>query len=105
MGTSADLATLKGRFLALINRAANGNADHPSLSPETIWIELEAAYSSPRRAYHTLNHIAAVLRVLDMMPWGTETNAEHAVDQVPVHVGLAAFWHDAVYEAQVSPMV
>jgi predicted metal-dependent HD superfamily phosphohydrolase len=55
--------------------------------PAELWKEVEAAYASPGRAYHTLEHVREVLRRLDeVQTW------EH-----PDEVLLAALFHDAVY--------
>jgi predicted metal-dependent HD superfamily phosphohydrolase len=51
---------------------------------------LLAAYGGVRRHYHSLDHLAAVLAVVDEL-------ADHAVDADLVR--LAAWYHDAVYES------
>ncbi len=52
---------------------------------------LAAAYSAPGRHYHNLQHIENLLNRLDA----------HAL-QDPVVVGLAVWFHDAVYDALAS---
>lgn len=54
---------------------------------------LEAAYASPPRAYHSLAHVAALLRLY------------HDVAQTtgwaqPIEVYLALLYHDAIYDAR-----
>lgn len=51
--------------------------------------ELAAAYDEPGRFYHTLDHLADVLRTIDDL-------ADLARD--PAAVRLAAWFHDAVYD-------
>jgi hypothetical protein len=102
MRSNTDVATLKARFCALVDKATSGSASASDLDLEAIWSGLQSSYTDLRRAYHTLTHISAIWEVLSAMPWGSQTNAEHAFEQIPVHVGLAAWWHDAVYDAQVS---
>jgi predicted metal-dependent HD superfamily phosphohydrolase len=54
-----------------------------------IYDALAAAYAEPARHYHTLDHIAALLRLLDSH--GGDLQDRDAVE-------LAVFFHDAVYE-------
>lgn len=75
--------TMKDRWLRFW--AAAGAAG----SPEKSWADLEARYSEPHRAYHTLRHIEHCLIEFD------ETRRE-AVD--PVAVELALWYHDAIYD-------
>lgn len=51
--------------------------------------ELLAAYGAPGRHYHSLAHIAALLRLLDQQ-------SQHFADRTAVE--LAIFYHDAVYD-------
>ena len=51
--------------------------------------ELDARYGEPHRRYHTRDHLAAVLDLVDEL-------AGHAAD--PDAVRLAAWFHDAVYD-------
>jgi predicted metal-dependent HD superfamily phosphohydrolase len=55
---------------------------------ETVGPELLGRWSEPHRRYHTLEHLAAMLRIID----------EHAgLADDPDAVRLAAWFHDAVY--------
>ena len=53
-----------------------------------VYNELIAAHAQPHRAYHTLEHIAACLRHLDIV--------EHSLKN-PEEVEMALWFHDAVY--------
>jgi len=53
--------------------------------------DLIARWSEPQRHYHTVDHLAAVLSIID-------ENAAFAAD--PDAVRLAAWFHDAVYNPQ-----
>jgi predicted metal-dependent HD superfamily phosphohydrolase len=64
-------------------RAIDTNAGDPILA------ELVRAYAQPGRHYHTLDHIAALLRLLD-------THGRELIDRDAVE--LAVFFHDAVYD-------
>jgi len=55
--------------------------------------DLAAAYSSPDRYYHNLEHIASVLHEIDGL-------ADLAAD--PAAVQLAAWFHDIVYDSKAS---
>jgi predicted metal-dependent HD superfamily phosphohydrolase len=56
---------------------------------DTVLTELVAAYAEPHRHYHTLDHIAAVLRLLDEHGAGV-------ADQDAIR--LAILFHDAIYD-------
>lgn len=61
------------------------------VSDSSRWDELQAYYSEPHRAYHTLQHIAECLHHFD------------AVQQLlhyPVEVELAIWFHDAIYDTR-----
>jgi predicted metal-dependent HD superfamily phosphohydrolase len=60
-----------------------------SPTSRTEWAALVAAWSEPHRRYHDLNHLAAVLGLVDEL-------AAAAVD--PDAVRLAAWYHDVVYD-------
>jgi predicted metal-dependent HD superfamily phosphohydrolase len=66
-------------------------ADWQRLFPtdSTVGADLLARWSEPHRRYHTLEHLALMLDVIDR-------NSEAADD--PDAVRLAAWFHDAVYE-------
>lgn len=66
--------------------AARGGAEKPDPAPYAD--NLLVRWGEPQRRYHTLAHLAAVLRHLDVL-------GEHAED--PELVRLAAWFHDAVY--------
>ncbi|WP_432984596.1 HD domain-containing protein [Dactylosporangium sp. CA-233914] len=60
---------------------------------ETVGRDLLARWSQPHRRYHTLDHLALMLGVID----------EHAgLADDPDAVRLAAWFHDAVYEVHGS---
>ncbi|MGW0731286.1 HD domain-containing protein [Streptomyces sp. NPDC002851] len=67
--------------------AARGGDDKPDPGPYAD--NLLTRWAEPQRRYHTLDHLAAVLRHLD------GALGEHADD--PELVRLAAWFHDAVY--------
>lgn len=56
-----------------------------------VYAELVAQYCQPQRAYHTLEHVMACLKWLDVFE-------RHA--QQPAEVELALWFHDAVYDAR-----
>jgi predicted metal-dependent HD superfamily phosphohydrolase len=56
---------------------------------ESLFDTLATAYGEPARHYHTLDHIAALFRLLDTH--GGDLTSREAVE-------LAIFFHDAVYE-------
>ncbi|WP_026401265.1 HD domain-containing protein [Actinomadura rifamycini] len=56
-----------------------------------IGAELDARYGEPHRRYHTREHLAAVLDLVDEL-------ADHAAS--PDVVRLAAWFHDAVYDPE-----
>jgi predicted metal-dependent HD superfamily phosphohydrolase len=66
-----------------------------ALLPGTVALgrELVNRYGRPTRAYHNLNHLAAVLSNLDLL-------ADEADDMVAVE--LAAWFHDAVYDVRAE---
>jgi len=60
-----------------------------SPTSRTEWAAVVAAWSEPHRRYHDLNHLAAVLGLVDEL-------AGAATD--PDAVRLAAWYHDVVYD-------
>ncbi len=68
----------------------------PLLEEDGLCRALLEAWGSPERGYHDLVHLNEVLDRLDQL-------AEVGVrfDSVPVH--LAAWFHDAVYDAEAGP--
>jgi predicted metal-dependent HD superfamily phosphohydrolase len=62
-----------------------------STAARAIGAELLARWSEPRRRYHTLDHLRAVLSAIDLL-------AHEAAD--PDAVRLAAWFHDAVYDGR-----
>ncbi|HEY9483350.1 MAG TPA: metal-dependent phosphohydrolase, partial [Micromonosporaceae bacterium] len=68
-------------------------ADCGSAAAQAAGAELVARWSEPARRYHTVDHLAFMLTVLDEA-------AEFASD---IHaVRLAAWFHDAVYDPHVA---
>lgn len=62
----------------------------PSVAARDVWAELVGRWSEPHRHYHGLAHLAAVLAVVD-----AQAHLAAAADAVR----LAAWFHDAVYDA------
>ena len=63
--------------------------------PEPLWDVLAAAYASPGRAYHTLDHVREVVRLFH--------EVTHTVSwRHPREAFLALLFHDAVYEPGAS---
>jgi predicted metal-dependent HD superfamily phosphohydrolase len=66
----------------------------PSTEPDAVsraGADLLARWSEPGRSYHTVDHLRAVLAIIDK-------NAGEAADRDAVR--LAAWFHDAVYDPQ-----
>jgi predicted metal-dependent HD superfamily phosphohydrolase len=63
--------------------------DAPGTAAAEAGLDLLSRWSEPHRHYHTLDHLAAVLTVID-------EHADRAPD--PSAVRLAAWFHDAVYD-------
>jgi len=64
----------------------------PFEMPAAMWAELEAAYLTPPRAYHSIQHVNEVLAHYKNV-------ASSAGWQHPKEVYLAVLYHDAVYQA------
>lgn len=79
-----DEDSLRERWLDL---AARFTADH--FGVEATWHALHSCYTEPQRKYHTLDHIAALLRLAD---------AERAHAVHPEVLEFAIWFHDAVYD-------
>ncbi|MFF1481034.1 hypothetical protein ACFVYD_26365 [Streptomyces sp. NPDC058301] len=84
-----DLDDLRTRWTRTLAAARQGPGPDPAPYAE----RLLAQWAEPHRKYHTLDHLAAVLRHVD-------TLADHAED--PELVRLAAWFHDAVYRPDRS---
>lgn len=56
---------------------------------DDVFDDLVARYAEPHRHYHTLEHVAAVLRTADSL-------VDPSVERAPVR--LAAWYHDVVYD-------
>ncbi|WP_369378149.1 hypothetical protein [Streptomyces sp. cg36] len=85
----ADLDDLRARWNRTLTAARGG----PGPDPDPYADRLLAQWTEPHRAYHTADHLAAVLRHVD-------TLAGHAGS--PELVRLAAWFHDAVYRPDRS---
>ncbi|MFD0738436.1 hypothetical protein ACFQZQ_03935 [Lysobacter koreensis] len=68
------------------------SADAPLPISPPQWAALEAAYATPARAYHNLQHVHEVLRQYQRV-------ADGAGWTQPAEVYLAVLYHDAIYEA------
>jgi predicted metal-dependent HD superfamily phosphohydrolase len=61
---------------------------------------LVAAYTTPDRSYHNLNHIHHVLTILDRFTVNNSESSPETLLQNPVPVVFAAWFHDFVYDSQ-----
>src|SRR5688500_2160356 len=77
-----DLDSIAQRWSALLD----GLHQLPNLAPE-----LAARYAAPHRAYHGIDHIAALARLFTEVERGPGWRA-------PLEVQLAMLFHDAIYE-------
>ncbi|MFI1048393.1 hypothetical protein ACH4U3_21780 [Streptomyces griseoruber] len=82
----ADLDALRTRFAHALEAARAPAAGGPDPAPYAD--DLLTRWQEPRRRYHTVEHLSAVLDHVDVLE-------EHADD--PAAVRLAAWFHDAVY--------
>lgn len=86
--------TIRERWRSLVRRTA---APSPDPSPDSLFAELDSAYSSPERSYHTWHH------VLDCLRWLDEYADASAVRRETVSLlEYALFYHDAVYRPGAS---
>lgn len=60
---------------------------------EALWLELEAAYATPPRHYHTLSHAVYVAE------WVLRAHAEQGFER-PREAYVAALFHDAIYDVR-----
>jgi predicted metal-dependent HD superfamily phosphohydrolase len=60
--------------------------------PAAMWAELEAAYQTPPRAYHSIQHVQEVLAHYHHVAASTGWNN-------PKEVYFAVLFHDAIYQA------
>lgn len=79
---SAAIGPLRARWLASLPAAA------PSAAATDAFDEIAAAYREPHRAYHTLEHVVALLRLVEAQR-DRFTRADL--------VDLAVYYHDTVY--------
>ncbi|MBD2439066.1 hypothetical protein [Nostoc sp. FACHB-110] len=63
------------------------------LAAEQAFVKLVAAYSTPERHYHTLQHVEHVLNTVDVLQGYTRNLSA---------VQLAAWFHDVVYDNQAE---
>lgn len=68
------------------------NPSAPLEVPAEMWAELEAAYQTPPRAYHRIEHVHEVTAHY-------QTVAASKGWQNPKEVYLAVLYHDAIYQA------
>ncbi|MEA5599382.1 HD domain-containing protein [Rivularia sp. UHCC 0363] len=71
------------------------NFDINQAAAEKSFIQIVAAYSSPNRYYHTLEHINHVLEVIQTLESQTQNLETKAVR-------LAAWFHDIVYDTKAK---
>ncbi|HVL74894.1 MAG TPA: hypothetical protein VM406_02660, partial [Noviherbaspirillum sp.] len=81
---SADEDWLRERWLDLVTPYTSD-----SFGVHATWHALYACYSDPRRSYHNLEHVAALLRLADQ---------ERAQICEPEVVEFAIWFHDAIYD-------
>ncbi|WP_221348220.1 HD domain-containing protein [Streptomyces beigongshangae] len=90
----ADLDALRARWSHALDRSRGTQTPDPAPfpgpapAPDPYAENLLARWAEPRRRYHTLDHLTAVLDHVDVL--------EEAADD-PDLVRLAAWFHDAVY--------
>jgi predicted metal-dependent HD superfamily phosphohydrolase len=70
-------------------RSDFGGGDADDADVDAAFDELVACYGEPHRRYHTIEHVASVLRFADSL-------AGQATE--PAAVRMAAWYHDAVYD-------
>ncbi|MFB4297094.1 HD domain-containing protein [Actinomadura sp. NTSP31] len=70
--------------------------------PQTrhIGVELDSRYGEPHRRYHTREHLAAVLDLVDELAGEEGGTAAEPGTFDPDTVRLAAWFHDAVYDPE-----
>lgn len=85
-GMSASASVLRDRWVVLAKRWGAGRT-----AAEAGFVAIAGRYAEPVREYHTLDHVAAVLRTID------ELGADEPVAD-PVAVELAGWLHDVVYD-------
>jgi predicted metal-dependent HD superfamily phosphohydrolase len=61
--------------------------------PDCVWEELQARYSEPHRAYHTLQHLQ------ECFGWFEQVRA---LTRQPGDIAFALFYHDAIYDTHAS---
>lgn len=64
-----------------------------SAPPDCVWEELQARYSEPHRAYHTLQHLE------ECFGWFEQVRA---LAHQPGDIAFALFYHDAIYDTHAS---
>jgi predicted metal-dependent HD superfamily phosphohydrolase len=64
----------------------------PMALPAAMWAELEAAYQTPPRAYHSMHHVQEVLAHYDHVAAAVGWSN-------PKEVYIAILFHDAIYHA------
>lgn len=79
---------LTDTFIQLVNKYSNNNE-----LATNLWLEIFTKYSEPKRHYHTISHIEAMLSNLNevkdkILDWDTTL--------------LAVFYHDSIYKASSS---
>jgi predicted metal-dependent HD superfamily phosphohydrolase len=63
------------------------------MPPPCTWEELQARYSEPHRAYHTLQHLG------ECFGWFGQVRA---LARYPGDIAFALFYHDAIYDTHAS---
>jgi predicted metal-dependent HD superfamily phosphohydrolase len=78
--------------MCMVLAAITTNRTRPIALPTAMWAELEAAYQTPPRAYHSMRHVQEVLAHYDHV--GASTGWKN-----PNEVYIAVLFHDAIYLA------
>lgn len=79
---------LTDTFLQLVNRYSDNNE-----LATNLWLEIFSKYSEPKRHYHTINHLEAI--IIDL------SDVKDNIEDWDTTL-LAVFYHDIIYKASSS---
>ncbi|NNT71615.1 hypothetical protein HKT18_05220 [Flavobacterium sp. IMCC34852] len=79
---------LTDTFLQLVNKYSNNNE-----LATNLWLEIFTKYSDPKRQYHTIDHLEAI--IVDL------TEIKDKIEDWDTTL-LAVFYHDIIYKASSS---